>query len=934
MFFIGIGTIYASEIDSNGYINETNTDKIIKSNNDSINLNFSNNSSSKINSAKSNLKVAGEPTELTQKQILITSKTVNSYINKYKKLPNYVTISGYKYSMPEYLYLLSMTISNKYNKKSSSITIKYNIKDPTKPTGNSIKGKISKLQYYTYSKNMVNYIQKYNKIPNYLTTKLGKMQYQTVIYSINKLIYYSETHNGNLPSTLSLNIAKTHTINKNIPKYNKSQNVAINTGSNSKTISQSLIWATSTNVKNYLDKNKKLPDYVTISGYKYSMPEYLYLLSKAINTKVSGSSANIIIKNNIKNPTNASGATISKIFTKAQYNDMAKRIVAYIISNNKAPNYLSAKYGAGNIQYQTIIYGMTYVGNYINVKKSIPSSLSIKIANNNPINKYLPIYSINSNNNSNNITNNTNHTNLSTKLLGANDKGKVELIGIFGNANSKIKIAYVIGLHPLESSVHSALYNSIVSKNNNLKYCYYIYNITVTKDASDYDKGRMNGQLLTQEFVLPHILNQNYNLVIDVHSNKGTQNGGAYEKTNFIFAPLNHPSSKKIAESIINQISELVYYYPTSQTSPPYLTNHLVNAEINTIIYETYIYEDLATTNSLINQLITKIDNYFSESKYGSTSTISLADIIDASSRIKTYVEINGNLPSYVIIDSTEWSMPKFLYLVSTAIVKINENSSSNIQIIEVNPVSNPNGDKIAGILQKSDYLDLASRVSTYILNNKRVPNYASSILGNIQYQSLIYELSKILNYYKNNGTLPNSLSINTSYPPSINNDNSNSEVLSNDLKQYLKSTIRCQVNDDSIQSLAKKLTTGLTTDLEKATAIFNYVRDKISYSFYYNSYDSTGAKGVISKGWGNCVDKTHLLIALLRAIDIPARYVHGNCYFTGSKQWIGHVWGEIYIDGKWVFADTTSSTNKLGIINNWNVGTYTLKGTYTELSF
>lgn len=79
----------------------------------------------------------------------------------------------------------------------------------------------------------------------------------------------------------------------------------------------------------------------------------------------------------------------------------------------------------------------------------------------------------------------------------------------------------------------------------------------------------MNGQLLAEEFLLPHIISNSYNLVIDVHSNQGTT-GGSYEETNFIFAPLNHTASKIIADSIISKIPELTYYYPPSQTSPPF----------------------------------------------------------------------------------------------------------------------------------------------------------------------------------------------------------------------------------------------------------------------------------------------------------------------------------------------------------------------------
>ncbi|MDR3063813.1 MAG: hypothetical protein LBU40_06740, partial [Methanobrevibacter sp.] len=196
---------------SASFASETNTNNV--ENNTSTSSSISDDSKNSILNTvkpKNKVKAAGEAVSLSQNQILIASKAVNSYINKYKKLPNYVTISESKFSMPEYLNLLSMIIYNKYNKKTSAIAIKYNIKNPTKASGVNIKGKLTKAQYYSYSKNIITYIKKYNKSPNYISTKLGKMQYQTGIYALNKVAYYTVTHSGKLPSTLSLNVAKTH----------------------------------------------------------------------------------------------------------------------------------------------------------------------------------------------------------------------------------------------------------------------------------------------------------------------------------------------------------------------------------------------------------------------------------------------------------------------------------------------------------------------------------------------------------------------------------------------------------------------------------------------------------------------------------------------------------------------------------------------------
>ena len=57
-------------------------------------------------------------------------------------------------------------------------------------------------------------------------------------------------------------------------------------------------------------------------------------------------------------------------------------------------------------------------------------------------------------------------SNVNSQLLGENDLGSVELLGPFGNTDSNVKIAYSIGMHPLESKVHKALFDTVKSKNS------------------------------------------------------------------------------------------------------------------------------------------------------------------------------------------------------------------------------------------------------------------------------------------------------------------------------------------------------------------------------------------------------------------------------------------------------------------------------------
>lgn len=150
-------------------------------------------------------------------------------------------------------------------------------------------------------------------------------------------------------------------------------------------------------------------------------------------------------------------------------------------------------------------------------------------------------------------------------------------------------------------------------------------------------------------------------------------------------------------------------------------------------------------------------------------------------------------------------------------------------------------------------------------------------------------------------------------------------------LKQYLLATKNCQSTNPKIIALAKSITKGSTSQYTSAVKIFNWVRDNINYAFYYNS--QKGALGTLSSRSANCADTSNLMVALERAAGIPARYVHINAQFS-SGNWYGHVIAQVYVNGKWYYADGTSYRNSFGVIKNWNTKTFKLEGIYASLPF
>jgi len=194
-------------------------------------------------------------------------------------------------------------------------------------------------------------------------------------------------------------------------------------------------------------------------------------------------------------------------------------------------------------------------------------------------------------------------TSFSSVTLGATDYGSVIREGPYGNPNSPIKIAYIAGVHPLEYQAHNAIIESLKTHNSTLKACYYIYKVNVTRNAKDYTKGRNNGQTLANQFIVPDIQKQDFNLVIDIHNNQGN-----YQKRRFLYIPMTSQTSQNTGSHIVKQIKWLTIYNPPNPTSTTYVTIPLIKSGVPSIVYESYMYDSYNTTLAHADQFIAVLD--------------------------------------------------------------------------------------------------------------------------------------------------------------------------------------------------------------------------------------------------------------------------------------------------------------------------------------
>lgn len=359
----------------------------------------------------------------------------------------------------------------------------------------------------------------------------------------------------------------------------------------------------------------------------------------------------------------------------------------------------------------------------------------------------------------------------------------------------------------------------------------------------------------------------------------------------------------------------------TAQTQTTNTSAMQINAEPNE---ENNLDKPATNQNSTGNVSNTTQPPVITKAAAGEIKTrksFTLNEIKDAAARVKSWIKNNHDLPNYVTISTAQVSMPDFLKLLTKCLLQLKSGKKSPITLKTINYPLKPVENIKSGNINKKEYLSLAKRINAFIDKYGRVPNYAASTLGKLRYESMIYMFSRILSFQKVKKRLPNYVTMtrwSTISVPAT-------------LQKYLKATANCQVNDAQIKARAAKITEGVASTYSKAVKIFNWVRDNTSYKFYNNT--RKGAICTLNTRTGNCCDISHLLIALTRAAGIPARYVHGKCKFLNGK-WYGHVWAQVWVNGKWHRADAINSKNTLGAVTNWNTATAIIKGRYASLPF
>ena len=142
-------------------------------------------------------------------------------------------------------------------------------------------------------------------------------------------------------------------------------------------------------------------------------------------------------------------------------------------------------------------------------------------------------------------------------------------------------------------------------------------------------------------------------------------------------------------------------------------------------------------------------------------------------------------------------------------------------------------------------------------------------------------------------------------------------EDLPNTVLRYVVPSRYC--DSDRLTNFAWDKFGHIEHGLPRVQAISRWVHDNIEYRYMSGRADLT-AGDILQRGYGVCRDFAHLVVALNRTFNLPARYVTGHMPDIGfpdpENHMDFHAYAEVYVGGHWFISDARFHVPRIGRVH------------------
>lgn len=299
---------------------------------------------------------------ITLDQIKTASKTVKNSIETNHTLPGSVPISGTSVSMPKFLKLLTMAITNIGGGLNSTVVLEdYGANTGTTDDILTV-GSLKRLDYLNLAVVVNLFMDENNRVPNFLNASEvnatnEKIRYESLVYMYCVVMDYYNNETS-LPENVTI-VPWTTVINNNTKFYSLDQ-----------------VGEAAKQAESYIKANHQLPSQVTMSGTTLNTRQFLHLTGTAV-LNIEGSNYTPIYTPGLNSPTNsAESITKSVTIDAASYIKLTKDILSFMRTNSRPPENMTIT-GVGKLRYESLVYMYSQILSSYNRTGTLPQQISV-----------------------------------------------------------------------------------------------------------------------------------------------------------------------------------------------------------------------------------------------------------------------------------------------------------------------------------------------------------------------------------------------------------------------------------------------------------------------------------------------------------------------------------------------------------------------------
>lgn len=125
----------------------------------------------------------------------------------------------------------------------------------------------------------------------------------------------------------------------------------------------------------YVEKSQQLPEAMKYDGRTFTQSDMIYATSFVLNNLKNKVEKDASVPSDLKQDKNSTGDKLHETISQKDYLDMSKRVVLYINSNKKIPNYVS--YGKKKCPIDLYLHGICKVLSFYKDQKRLPSGMVV-----------------------------------------------------------------------------------------------------------------------------------------------------------------------------------------------------------------------------------------------------------------------------------------------------------------------------------------------------------------------------------------------------------------------------------------------------------------------------------------------------------------------------------------------------------------------------